>query len=291
MGKETGIAWADSTFNPWIGCTKISPACDSCYAEAFDARFGGAHWGKDAPRRFFKEDHWNEPLRWNRAAQRGAVGKDGRRWLVFCASLCDVLEKRTELDPWRMKLWGTIKATPHLTWLILSKRPHEIPRLVPDEMREAQNVWWGATVESSEFLWRAEALNELVPRAPVRFLSMEPLLGGVMLDGNIGSHSINWVITGSESGDHPRPMNIDHVRAIQQDCQFARIPLFLKQAEEGSDGISAYPPETTPSHQLPAPNAPYRKRDLRPGPDGIKRAHYIIERPYLDGVQHAEWPE
>ena len=70
MGKETGISWTDHTFNPWWGCTKVSPGCDNCYAEAFDKRVGGSHWGKGQPRRTFTDKHWNEPLAWNRAAEK-----------------------------------------------------------------------------------------------------------------------------------------------------------------------------------------------------------------------------
>src|SRR6267142_6622676 len=97
MGAETGIAWTDHTFNPWWGCTRVSPGCEHCYAESWDARWssevhpgrGAEHWGPEAPRRFFGETHWNEPRAWNRKALAA-----GRLHKVFCASMADVFEKR-----------------------------------------------------------------------------------------------------------------------------------------------------------------------------------------------------
>lgn len=292
MGNNTGIAWADDTMSPWWGCTEVSPACDHCYAREFDARFGGENWGKDGPRRFFGEKHWNEPLKWDRQVATGNyVGKSGPgRRLVFCASMCDVFEKYSGpqgdiLEPWRLKLWGLIKATPRLTWLLLTKRPQNIGRMMPDELRGAHNIWLGTTVESPEYLWRAKALNELGNHAAVRFLSMEPLLA----DTSIASvlPGINWAIIGSESGELARPTDPAWYRRTRDECVAAGIPVFLKQADEDTAGISARPPEGVP---VPTTNPPYRKRDLRLGAHGVKRAHWIVERPYLDGEQLVQWP-
>src|SRR4051812_43802331 len=118
MAKDTKIEWTDSTFNPWMGCVRMSPACKHCYAETIASRFGLAEWGARVPRRFFGEDHWREPLRWDRAAQR-----DGSRRRVFCASMADVFEDRRDLDPWRVRLGELIASTPNLDWLLLTKRP------------------------------------------------------------------------------------------------------------------------------------------------------------------------
>jgi protein gp37 len=92
MGKETAISWTHHTFNPWWGCQRVSPGCTNCYAETFDKRIGGKHWGPTAPRRFFGPKHWAEPLKWARAA-----AKAGERHRVFCASMADVFEDRPEL--------------------------------------------------------------------------------------------------------------------------------------------------------------------------------------------------
>lgn len=109
MAKDSGIEWTHHTFNPWWGCVKLSPACRHCYAESWARRVGMDLWGGDAPRRFFSENHWREPLRWNLEAERLNV-----RARVFCASMADVFEPRIDLDPWRKKLWHLIEKTPHL---------------------------------------------------------------------------------------------------------------------------------------------------------------------------------
>lgn len=108
--QNSKISWTDHTFNPWWGCEKVSPACDSCYAESFARRVGKDVWGKDAPRRFFGGKHWNEPVKWNLAAS-GAM----RPALVFCASMADVFEDRNthptvkpiELMKWLLTLTST----------------------------------------------------------------------------------------------------------------------------------------------------------------------------------------
>src|SRR4028118_626154 len=100
MAKNSSIEWTDHTFNPWWGCTKVSPGCLNCYAEAWAKRVGEKIWGGDKDRRFFTKKHWDQPMKWNAAA---AIQKHRKR--VFCASMADVFEARTELDVWREKLW------------------------------------------------------------------------------------------------------------------------------------------------------------------------------------------
>lgn len=121
MAKNSSIEWTDHTFNPWWGCAGVSPGCDNCYAEAWAKRVGEDIWGARKPRRFFGEKHWCEPLKWNDEAQ-----KQGHRRRVFCASMADVFELRSDLDPWRDRLWVLIDQTPWLDWLLLTKRPQDI---------------------------------------------------------------------------------------------------------------------------------------------------------------------
>lgn len=203
MAEKTAIGWTDHTFNPWWGCVKISPACDSCYAERDAHRYGFADgggngpelWGPGSERRRLSEKAWAKPLRWDAAAAEA-----GRKALVFCASMADVFEARDDLDPERARLWELIEQTPNLIWLLLTKRPEQVLRRVPQRWipgTEAgcedpscgeapldhawpENVWIGTTVEDQA---RAELR---IPRllsipAPVRFLSCEPLLGPVDL--------------------------------------------------------------------------------------------------------------
>ncbi|HEX4264577.1 MAG TPA: DUF5131 family protein, partial [Verrucomicrobiae bacterium] len=118
MGKNSSIEWTDHTFNPWWGCTKVSPGCEHCYAETWAHRVGQDVWGAKQDRRFFTDKHWQEPIRWNADA---AESKKRRR--VFCASMADVFENRDDLNKWRSKLWQLIIDTPWLDWLLLTKRP------------------------------------------------------------------------------------------------------------------------------------------------------------------------
>ena len=109
MAKDSRIEWTHHTFNPWWGCVKVSPACANCYAETWAHRLGAKIWGRHAPRRFFGDEHWKHPLRWNAEAERDQV-----RRRVFCASMADVFEVRAELSPWRARLWPLIEQTPWL---------------------------------------------------------------------------------------------------------------------------------------------------------------------------------
>jgi protein gp37 len=222
---ETTIQWTDYTFNPWVGCQRVSPGCQKCYAETYDKRVGGGvdpadgvkklRWGPTAPR--VKTKTWKEPLKWNRAAAAAGV-----RRRVFCASLADVFEDRPELAPWRTELFALIDATPHLDWLLLTKRPENIKRMLPMRKTPAPNLWLGATLEDKRYD-RVVHLRE-VP-AVVHFLSCEPLLEHVSpnLDG------ISWVIIGGESGGGARPFNVAWARSLIRRCREAGVAPFVKQ--------------------------------------------------------------
>ena len=215
MGTSTNISWTDHTFNPWWGCVNVSPGCDNCYAEAFAKRTGHPVWGKTAGRRFFGEKHWNEPRRWT----------GGR---VFCASMADVFEPNDALTAERVRLWGLIYGTPHLTWQLLTKRPEQVMRLVPPAwtIRFPENVWIGTTVEDQQ---RADLR---LPRlldipASVHFLSCEPLLGPLDLEKYLPY--VEWVICGGESGPRFRALDLDNARSLRDQCAAAGVPFFFKQ--------------------------------------------------------------
>jgi protein gp37 len=131
VSEKTGIAWTDHTFNPWIGCTHVSPGCVNCYAEvntftrAQRAR-GRELWGAGGDRHVVSEAKWREPKKWN--AEASAFR---RRTLVFCASMADVFEDRRDLDDARARLWSLIEMTPALTWQLLTKRPENADKLTP----------------------------------------------------------------------------------------------------------------------------------------------------------------
>lgn len=221
MAENSKIEWTHHTFNPWIGCTKVSPACDHCYAEAWDKRYeGGAHWGAKAERRRTKT--WANPVKWNKsAAERGI------RYRVFCASLADVFDNQVP-EEWRHDLWELIRTTPHLDWLLLTKRPQNIKKMLPpDWKRGYENVWLGTTVENQ--IEADRRVRELIKiPAKVRFLSMEPLLGEVFIPSII---SIDWVIVGGESGAEYRAVNADWFRKIRDQCAEYNVPFLFKQWE------------------------------------------------------------
>lgn len=231
MAENSSIEWTHHTFNPWIGCTKISAACDHCYAEAWDARgLQGlpSRWGPHAARTRTKT--WGNPVRWQKKARA-----EGRRYRVFCASLADVFDNHKSILPeWRRELWALIRQCPDLDFLMLTKRPQNIIRFLPEDWGSGySNVWLGATVESQKEADRLDALTA-VP-ATIRFLSMEPLLGGVDLSRHI--KDLHWIITGGENGKHYRPVDPDWFRLLRDQCAAAGVPFLFKQWEGESQKI------------------------------------------------------
>jgi protein gp37 len=223
MGKNSHIEWTHHTFNPWWGCAKVSPACKHCYAEAITNRFGGAKWGVKGERRFFGVEHWNEPLKWNKEAER-----DGIRYRVFCASMSDVYEDRADLAKERDKLWSLIEKTPALDWLVLTKRPENVQRLSPYGDKWPNNVWLGTSVENQEWADKRLPLINTVP-AKIRFLSCEPLLGPIDLSALVKKKSIHWIIAGGESGPGSRPMSPEWVRGLRDFSAKRDIAFHFKQ--------------------------------------------------------------
>lgn len=221
MGKFSTIEWTHHTFNPWWGCTKVSPACKHCYAETWAKRVGQDLWGAKSDRRFFTEAHWKEPLKWNELARHA-----GERHRVFCASMADVFEARTELNEWRERLWELISKTPNLDWLLLTKRPQRVKDHVPWTTEWPSNVWLGATVESQR--WAEERIPELLAnRAHVHFLSCEPLLGPVNLTQ--WKAGVDWVIAGGESGHYARPTHPNWITSLRDQCIEFEIAFHFKQ--------------------------------------------------------------
>lgn len=224
MAENSGIEWTTHTFNPWIGCTKVSPACDHCYAEAWNIRYeGGKNWGPKAPRRRTSEKNWNMPLKWDKEAKLSGI-----RPRVFCASLADVFDN--QVDPaWRSDLWKLIKATPNLDWLLLTKRAPNIKKMLPEDWGNGYpNVWLGTTVENQdEWDKRGKHLTQIP--AVVRFLSCEPLLGAINYGAEI--EKIDWIIVGGESGPQYRHADPDWFRMIRDQCIASNTNLLFKQWE------------------------------------------------------------
>jgi protein gp37 len=256
MGKDTTIEWAHHTHNRWWGCVHHSRACDNCYAEAWAryslppgwiivgegrevprrTRHGDPNrpeiWGADAPRIFPPDDSpvLTEPLKWSRKA-----ATLGERHRVFVSSMCDIFERHrlaevnSMMDRNREQFFGEIvpKCT-SLDFLLLTKRPHDIMRLVPRTWRSdwPSNVWVGCTVEDQQ---RAgQRLPQLVAiPAPIRFISAEPLLEEIDLSPWIGE--LDWVIAGGESGPSARPSDIATLRSLRDQVMAAEKAFFFKQ--------------------------------------------------------------
>lgn len=224
MAKDSAIEWTHHTFNPWWGCTKVSPGCKNCYAETFSHRIGQDIWGARSDRRFFGDAHWREPLKWNVEAVRV-----GERRRVFCASMADVFEHRAELTPVRERLWQLIADTPGLDWLLLTKRPERVLKSVPWGDKWPANVWAGVTAENQKWAEKRIPLLLELP-ATVRFLSCEPLIGALdVRPWANGKRRIDWVIAGGESGHKARPMNPEWARALRDQCSRAGIAFHFKQ--------------------------------------------------------------
>lgn len=255
MSENTKIEWCDHTFNPWVGCTKISPACDHCYAEGWAKRSGQVVWSGERKRTSIA--NWRLPLKWNREAEAS-----GTRPKVFCASLADVFDN--EVDPvWFTDLFELIEATPNLDWLLLTKRIGNVAKMVADGRwfpTHWPNVWIGATICN-----QAEADRDIpkllaVPAAK-RFLSMEPLLGPVDLSlcncdkgskpgpggaggvtcprcNGAGGCTVDWVIVGGGRD------SIASIRKILNEAKTAgsyRSPDQIKSIEKYIDDVDNMP--------------------------------------------------
>lgn len=212
--ENSKIEWCTHTFNPWHGCVKVSAGCEHCYAESFSKRTGHNVWGpaKTTDRRLFGDKHWAEPLKWNIAAKAS-----GERHRVFCASMADVFEDHPQVREERARLLDLIVHTPHLDWLLLTKRPENINRLIEEATgfsdssmwfhSVGDHVWIGTSVEDQR------AADERIPEllnvpAKVRFLSCEPLLGTVDLDA--------WF--GLEEGNEWDPCLCDEIDPLDCPC-------------------------------------------------------------------------
>lgn len=227
--KETGIEWTDSTWNPWHGCERVSPACAYCYADEIAKRWGFTRlW--DGEFRFLGETNWRKPVAWNAEAEALR-----RPRFVFCASMADLFQDHEQLVEPRERVLELIGRTRWLVWLLLTKRPENIRRLT-DWEQAPDNVWLGTSIENARHTYRVELLQEV--DAPVHFLSCEPLLGSLFDNrGNrraLELDGIEWVIAGGESGrhlhpGHPRLLNLDHARELRDACRAGGIPYFLKQ--------------------------------------------------------------
>jgi protein gp37 len=257
MGEKTAISWCHHTHNLWWGCWKIDPECAHCYADAFDHRLGGTHWGRTNPRRFFDDNHVNELVRWNKRA-----AKDGERRRVFVGSMCDWAERhidpevRAKQDAVRARFFEVAKGLEHLDFLMLTKRPEDAAELLPWGTSEPwPNFWIGVSAGTVPSLrTKVPVLRRM--SAAVRFISGEPLLEMIdasAWDAALEGGAIHWLIIGNESGHKRREVELAAVRVAREAAARHGVTFHFKQWVEH---------------------------------DGSK-----THLPILDGVQHAGFPE
>lgn len=261
MAENTNIEWATHTFNPWMGCQKVGPGCDHCYAEVWDDKAGGeSRWGPHATRTRSKQGNWDRVVTWNSKARDAGI-----RETVFVASLADVFDTHNSILPeWRADLAALVKKCENLDFMFLTKRAGNVEKLLGKMFPEGApgNLWIGATIVNQE-----EADRDITKLLDakyacgirVAFLSIEPMLGPIDLtslgtSGNLsrlngltgdiffkdpqtqkldfcigGKKHIDWVIVGGETGIEARPMHIDWARSLRDQCAEAGTPFLFKQ--------------------------------------------------------------
>lgn len=204
---HTGIEWTDRTWNPTTGCTKVSPGCTHCYAEALTKRFH-----TNFPNGFeltLHPERLKEPKRWRKHSR------------IFVNSMSDLFHEEVPLS-FLKDVFHVMKETPWHIYQILTKRQERLQNLAP-QLEWPENVWMGVSVENQNYAHRIDYLRQ-VP-ATVRFLSCEPLLGALELDLT----DIHWAIVGGESGSKHRPMQVEWAQSIRNQCQAAGVAFFFKQ--------------------------------------------------------------
>jgi protein gp37 len=221
MGQATGIEWCDHTYNPWMGCTKVSPTCDHCYAEAQeDRRYGRVSWG--GSRRRTSEGTRRAPYSWDRGAAAA-----GRRRRVFCMSLGDFWDNQVP-DGWRTEALNIIRECRNLDWLVLTKRPQNVAKMLPADWEPHgwSHVWLGATVENmTEAQRRIPILLKVSAHVHWLSVALEPLDLRQWL-----GRGVDWIVVGGETGSKDaRCMEPDWARDLLDQCQDQGAAFFMKQ--------------------------------------------------------------
>lgn len=260
MAQNSKIEWCDHTANLWHGCTKVHAGCDHCYAETLSHRWGNDVWGNDKPRKAI-QSVWSDLEKFQKAA---AAKNEIHR--VFVGSMMDIFEKSMPLiDSKGEPVWiadvvrkqtrdlrkhlfeEVIPASPNLLFLLLTKRPSNINKYIPEEWKinPPKNVMFGTSPCDQE------TANILIPQLldvnGYRFLSVEPMIGPVNIceavriwqfktfgsfQSTFFGDKIHWVIVGGESGHGKRPFVSDWARELRDDCRFGEAAFFMKQIDK-----------------------------------------------------------
>lgn len=214
MGATSKIEWTEATWNPTVGCTKISPGCKYCYAQVMHVRLNNMATTRKYANTFRVVQPWEDdlylPLSW----------KSPRT--IFVNSMSDLFHDDIPVE-YIEKCFDVMRRAHWHTFQVLTKRSARLKK-VSSQLKWPRNVWMGVSIENGDYLERSTDLSE-VP-AFVRFLSVEPLLGPIV---ELPLNGIHWVIVGGESGIHARPMNLDWARSIRDQCIKHKVAFFLKQ--------------------------------------------------------------
>lgn len=232
MGEHTKIEWTDNTWNPWRGCIKVSEGCKNCYMYRDQRRYGNDPMRvvRAASKTFYSPLKWKEPCK------------------VFTCSWSDFFLESA--DEWRHEAWHIIRRTPHLTYQILTKRPQNIADRLPSDWRDGySNVWLGVSAENQRRFDERIGVLLSIP-ARVHFVSAEPLLGRIDMD--TWSERLDWVITGGESGDNHRPVDLRWFEDIAAQCRQTGTPVFVKQDGGLYPGGQGRIPDRLFIHEFPA---------------------------------------
>lgn len=271
MADNSNISWTDHTFNPWMGCQKVSHECDHCYADALTSgRMGLDVFGGRSKRKRTSLGLWKRPAKWNRESQHDATTGEGlgRVHRVFCASLADVFEDAPGPNAWRGDVWDKIRATPWLDYQLLTKRPELVAGMLPDDWGQGwPNVWLGTSIGHRETVDRAGILAAVPAHA--HFISYEPAIGPVFYETalpdievlrsqppgaptfrappNNAWHDradvpeldltgIEWLIAGGESGPGHRAMDLAWALEARWRSEEAGVAFFFKQISGARPG-------------------------------------------------------
>lgn len=280
--RNSKIEWTHDTRNLWWGCVEVSPQCDYCYARTWDKRLGGDHWGAHGPRLAIKSV-------WRGLAQAQAeAAAVGTLRTQFMHSMSDIFERdlplvnrkgeplqQTTGDLRNRLFTEVVPQSPNLIFLLLTKRPQNIARMVPPAWLDTPpaNVWYGVSAGTGEQDSDQRALDALLAVPGRHFVSAEPLLGPLDLFAYLAAKRIGWVIAGGESGAHARATHPDWLRQIRNDCVLAGVPFFFKQWGEWSDM-----PAKTTFYQFPDGTTVWRH-----GKDAAGRT--------LDGDEWSQFPD
>lgn len=216
MANTTEIEWTDATWNPITGCTKISAGCDHCYAERFAERFRAVP-GHPFERGFdlqLRPERIEQPLRWRYPK------------MVFVNSMSDLFHKKVPVS-FVDRVFDTMEQAYWHKFQVLTKRSSRLRSYVNQRYAATgspAHIWLGVSVEDGRKKSRIQHLQQA--NAVVRFLSIEPLIGPM---GTLNLDGIHWVIVGGESGPQARPMLIEWVREVRDQCKAAKIAFFFKQ--------------------------------------------------------------